>query len=151
MSEDDAKSVGLSTKQQAVILALVEERTVAAAARKANVARSSIYIWMKDEAFRHEVARVRDFHFVSALDLVNASMERAVEKLVEGLEHGSATLRLKAAAELCKLAMEIREKSEIEAKVRELEERARRLKLPPDEAKFDFSVHDKDAEEEEKP
>jgi hypothetical protein len=122
---DDAK--GLSPRQRDVILALADARTVAGAARQAGVARSSVYVWLQDERFRAEVGRVRDLLFQEALDVVNGAMAKAVDKLVGMLEHGSSTIRLKAASELARLGMEIRERAEIESKIKELEERASRM------------------------
>lgn len=121
------EDIELSTRQRDVILALADARTVAGAARQAGVSRSSVYNWLKDEAFRAEVGRVRDLLFQEALDMVNGAMAKAVGKLVEQLDHGSSSIRYKAAAEICRLGMEIRERAEIEAKLQDLEARAARL------------------------
>jgi transposase-like protein len=114
----------LSDRQREVILALLDERHIAGAARKTGVARSTIYYWMQQPLFRAEVGRARAKLFEEALDLLNAGMAKAVAKLLETLDHGSATLRLKAAAEICKLGMEMRQGHEVEEKLAELEERA---------------------------
>jgi len=127
---DDKKDEkgGLTPPQRKLILALADARTVAGAARQAGVARSSVYVWLENPAFRAEVSRVRDLLFTEALDMVNGAMAKAVSKLVEQLDHGSSTIRLKAAQAICQLGMEIRERAETEAKLAELEDRARLLK-----------------------
>jgi transposase-like protein len=118
----------LSERQLAVLLALLDERTVAAAARKAGVGRSTVYQWLKEEPlFRQAVGQARAKLFEEALDLLNSGMAKAIEKLLETLDHGSATLRLKAASEIARLGMEMRSTHDIEAKLQELEERADRM------------------------
>ena len=125
---DDKDEKGLTPPQRKLILALADARTVAGAARQAGVARSSVYVWMDDPVFRAEVSRVRDLLFTEALDMVNGAMAKAVAKLVEQLDHGASSIRLKAATAICQLGMEIRERAETEAKLAELEDRARLLK-----------------------
>jgi len=122
---DESKE--LTAVQQAVILAILDERTIAGAARKAGVARSTVYLWLEKPAFRAEVGRARAKLFEEGLDLINSNMEKAVRKLAEALDHGSASIRLKAAAKLTELGMQMHQNSEVEAKLKELEERTNLL------------------------
>ncbi len=117
----------LSHAQQMVIIALLDERTIAGAARKSGVARSTIYNWLERPEFASEVGRVRGLLFTEALDLINAGMAKAIAKLLEALDHHNAMIRLRAASEVARLGMEMRQGAEVEAKLRELEERARTL------------------------
>jgi hypothetical protein len=115
----------LTQAQRDVIVALLDERTVMGASKRTGVARSTIYSWLNgDPFFRREVGRARAKLFEEALDLLNAGAAKAIGKLLEALDHGSAGIRLKAAAKVAELAMEMKAGHELEAKLRELEERA---------------------------
>ena len=109
----------LSGEKQAVVLALVDQRTVAAASRATGTARSTIYSWIQnDPLFRHEVARARAEVFAAGLDQINAAFEKSVRKLEDALEHGSARIRLQAALGLARLGMEMRAGHAVEEEMR---------------------------------
>lgn len=123
-----AEESGLSPLQQDVVLALVDHRTVMAAAKAAGVSRSTVYNWLeKEPEFRRAVGQARAQVFEAGLDTINAAFEKAVRKLEDCLEHGSSSIRLKAAVAICRLGMELRRDYEREGQIKELEERAAHL------------------------
>ncbi len=49
----------LSLKQQKAVAALLETRTIAAAARAAQLSERTLYRWLNQDAFRDEVKHAR--------------------------------------------------------------------------------------------
>jgi transposase-like protein len=114
----------LTAGQQELLVALVEERTVAAAARQAGVHRSSYYRWLELPAFRVEVGRIRRHQFEEALDLLNAGQAKAVARLLEALDSKDQGIRLRAATSVVQLGLDVTAGLDRERRISELEERA---------------------------
>ena len=117
---------GLNDRQISVVLAFIDERNLMAAAKKANVARSTVYSWLEKPEFRAAIVKARTRFFDEALDRANGAMARAVDRLVEQLDHGSSSIRYKAASKLVDLGMEIRSRAD-EARLAEIEDKAERI------------------------
>ena len=78
----------LTSKQEALIAALLTEPTYAAAATKAGVGQSTLYRWLKRPAFRDAYRRARRELVEAAIGRIQASTGQAVETLVAVARHG---------------------------------------------------------------
>lgn len=118
------KWLRLKGKRRAVVLALATTRTLSAASREAGVSRSTIYSWMQEPGFREAVGQMRHRFFEEAAELLLAGQAKAVSRLLEGLDSRDPALRLRSATSILELGMDVREGSEMEARLRDLEHRA---------------------------
>ncbi len=72
----------LSLKQQKAVAALLETRTIAAAARAAQVSERTLYRWLNQDAFRDEVKQARR----AAVAQATARLQNLSSSAVETLE-----------------------------------------------------------------
>ncbi len=91
MTADDRGSAGHGAKSAAVreraVLALLSEKTVTAAAKKAKVAEKTLRRWLsEDEAFQAEYAAARQAVFQSGINRVQALTAKAVDTLEDLLD-----------------------------------------------------------------
>lgn len=120
----------LTTPQQELIGALLEHRTIAAAARAVGVQRTNYYRWLdEDPLFRSEVQAARRRFAEEGLELLVGGMSKCVARILEALDSKDQNVRLRAGIEGCKLALELRRTVEVEDRIRELWERVDLLKL----------------------
>jgi hypothetical protein len=85
-ARDSAKAAGHSTKpetvREAAILALLSEKTIAAAAKRCGVKERTLRRWMTDdEDFKRELATARRATFQAGMNRVQALTAQAVETL----------------------------------------------------------------------
>jgi hypothetical protein len=124
MTTDKMKTDGFTASQRAVLVALLDQRTVVGAAKVAGVARSTVYRWLDKPEFKAEVGRLRRRFFEEGLDLINAGMAKAVGRLLEALDDTNRHVRLRAAQATVQLGLELRQGVEMEARLDELERQA---------------------------
>ena len=90
----------LSQRQQTALPIIALSPTVSQAARDSGVSESTIYRWMEQPAFRHELEQMRRSATELAWSNLMAALPRAVEVLTELLEHPDDSIRLRAAKEV---------------------------------------------------
>lgn len=78
----------LNHKQEALIAALLTERTYAAAAEKAGVSESTLYRWLRQPGFRGAYRRARRELVETAIGRIQAGTGQAVESLLAVARHG---------------------------------------------------------------
>ncbi len=72
----------LSLKQQKAVAALLDSRTIAAAARAAQISERTLYRWLSQDAFRDEVKHARR----AAVAQATARLQNLSSSAVETLE-----------------------------------------------------------------
>jgi hypothetical protein len=117
---------GEATRERAVI-AVLSERTVAAAARQAGVGERTLRRWMaEDHAFQVELQTARRAAFENGISRVQALTTRAVEALDDLLtERDHPSVRLGAARTIVELAMHQRDADILLKRLKELEAQQR--------------------------
>ena len=112
---------GLSRKQVEAIPYLVGARSLEEGCRKARVAKSTLYQWLKDEPFRKELARHREQITSEALERLKASITRAVDGLIELVGDKDKGIRFRAIEKVLDFFMKVKEADELEARLEKVE------------------------------
>ncbi len=114
----------------ALVLALACEATVEAA-RQCDLSERTVYKRLKDPAFQAAVKLVRSDMVRRSAGLLSAASGEAVRTLLALMKDSAPpATRLGAAKAVLELGMKIRELAELEAEVRELEEKVAALGPP---------------------
>ena len=117
----------LTRPQEAAILALLSEPSIAAAADKAGVSERTLHRWLKEEPrFMAEYRRARREAFAQAIGLTQRSATAAVGTLLRVMHDTKATWssRVSAATQVLRFAREAIELDDLAARVETLEGRA---------------------------
>jgi hypothetical protein len=115
-----------------LLLALACGATVEAAARQFELSERTVYRRLKDAAFQARLKQVRSDMVRRSAGLLSAASGEAVRTLLALMKDTAPpATRLGAAKAVLELGMKIRELAELEAEVRELEEKVAALG-PPD-------------------
>ena len=115
----------LTARQNRAILALLSERDTASAAAKAGVSRETIYKWLKQPAFRAALAAAE----AEALDSLSRALVALGSQATETLESVMSTpaapagVRVRAADVVLARLLQLRELSQLEARVSALEQK----------------------------
>jgi hypothetical protein len=111
--------------REAAVLAIACGETVAAAARKANVAERTLYRWRSDDGFRRDVNQARAEMFSRALGCMAEGIVSGALTLRQlCLKGKSESVRLGAARALIELGSKLRENVELEQRLSALERQA---------------------------
>jgi molybdenum-dependent DNA-binding transcriptional regulator ModE len=113
------------TKQLRLLSALLTERTVEAAARKAGVSKSGAYRQLREPAFADELKR-REFEVLDGtqrglLSLSGTALDVYGEVLIDG--EVSAATRVRAADSVITHTLKLRELIDLESRIAALEDR----------------------------
>ena len=76
----------LTKRQQRVIPYQLASPSTEEACRRANINKTTVYKWLRDETFRQELKRQRDAVVERALDSLKANISKATETLVKLLD-----------------------------------------------------------------
>lgn len=132
-SSSDPTGKELTRPQEAAILALLTEPSIAAAAAKAGVGERTLHRWLKEEdAFVAEYRRARREAFTQAIGLTQRSATAAVGTLLRVMHDTKATWssRVAAATQVLRFAREAIELDDLAVRVETLE----RAERPGDDA-----------------
>ena len=121
---------GLTRAQADFILALIEARTIAGAAKNAGVARSTVYRWLEDPKFRDEVSRARRHFLEEGVETLVGGMEKGASRLLEALDAPDRNIRLRAAIAVVQMGLDVAAIADFERRLAELEDRARAPRPP---------------------
>ena len=114
----------LSSKQFGAIAALLESPSVDAAMRRAKVARTSYYAWIKEDAFRTELERRRREIYEDALRGLKSLSTAAVTELQRLLRSRNERVRLAAVKLAIDGGFSAHERLDIETRLGVLERHA---------------------------
>jgi hypothetical protein len=121
--ENHPKTNKLQTaKKTAAVLAMLSSPTIEGAAKAAGISRATLFLWLKEDAFRDELARARAETFAGAIGSLKAGTERAARVLLELLESKKETTRRHASIAVLDFALRIHEGEELDERLRRLEE-----------------------------
>jgi hypothetical protein len=118
----DNSENSITTKQHKAIAALLSERTIGAAARKAGIAERTLYTWMNEPAFRAALRDVEKSIIDDVTRRLSAGQELALdalEKLIQSARHESTKLR--ASVAWLELSLKYKDMYDIDERLRALE------------------------------
>lgn len=116
-----ASGPAFTARQQKLLIELVKNPDIQAAAREAGVGRSTAYRWLEDSAFAAELTRLRDQAMKEALDSVKALTTRAAMELVGLLDTQDERLRRMLCNDILGHAIKVRELEDVERRLARLE------------------------------
>ena len=113
----------LKHNQDQAIAALLSERTIAAAAKKAQVSERTLYTWLDDPAFAEAYRKARREVVQQAIARLQQASGDAVNALRSIARNTKApmSVRVSAASKILELAIKAVELEEIEARLSVLE------------------------------
>ena len=114
---------GLSMKQRRAIPAIIESKSMEAAARKVGCDRSTLYRWLAEPGFQAELREVQDRAFSEALMRLQGTARAAVEVLIESLSAKSPTEKRLAAVQILEMTFKSLEIGEFSERLKDLEDR----------------------------
>jgi hypothetical protein len=114
----------------ALIAAIASGATIRDASVTAGVAESTAYRRLRDAAFQRQVSTARGEMLARAVGMLANASTRAVITLTSLLDGESESVRLSAAKSIIELGSKLRESTELEARILELEARAAEATTP---------------------
>jgi len=111
----------LSTRQLEAIPHIVHSSSVAEACRNAGITRTTFYKWMKEGAFKKEIARHRERLVNDGLEILKSQFGKAVDALVALLKTDNEGLRRQTAVNLIDYVLKLREITDIEGRLYAIE------------------------------
>jgi len=121
-TEREMKARELTDRQRRAIPAMLEGKTIEAAAKAAGVSKTTLYEWMKQEPFHVRLEEARADLFKEGLDILKAASGKAARRLIELLDARNENTRRLTAREILALSLKISETQEIEKRLERLEE-----------------------------
>ena len=113
----------LTDKQRRVIPYLLTSPSTEEACRRARINKTTVYEWLKDEAFRQELKRQRAAAIEQALDSLKANLTKATETLVKHMNSERENISIRAAESIIEFAQKALEHEELEQRIEALETR----------------------------
>jgi hypothetical protein len=107
----------LTSKQWRVIPHLLAAPSIEEACRRAKINKTTVYEWLKNDAFRQALKTARDELIERALNGLKASVGRAVETLVKLLESKREPIRIRAAENIIQFVQKAIEVEQLENRV----------------------------------
>src|ERR1043166_9750663 len=105
---------GLTERQRRLTPFLLTSRSTEEACRRARNNKSTVYEWMKDEAFRNELNVQRDAVIDEALQTLKGSIVKATETLVRHLASKRENISIRAADKIIEVAQKALEQEDLE-------------------------------------
>jgi HAMP domain-containing protein len=120
----------LNIKQEKAIAALLTEDTVQLAAEKAGVGETTIYRWMKEEAFDKAFKAARKSALSQTISRLQQTTTNAVNTLRSVMENedAPASSRVTAAKTVLEMAFKAYELEDLATKVEEMEQYIQEVK-----------------------
>jgi hypothetical protein len=114
----------LTAKQTKTIEALLVCRSIEATAKKANISRSTLYRWLKDETFQSEFRKAKFCLLSSAITALQRASTTAVNVLCEVMnsKETPASTRVNASRIVLEQAIRCTELEDLEKRIADLEE-----------------------------
>jgi hypothetical protein len=129
LEKDDMRQneTDLNAKQMKTIEVLLVCESIEAAAKKANIARSTLYRWLKDEIFQSELRKAKFRLLTDAITALQRASTTAVNVLCEVMnnEETSAGIRVNASRIVLEQAIKCTELEDLEKRITDLEEATR--------------------------
>ena len=107
----------LTDRQIKAIPHLVSSPTYAEGCKKAKINKTTLYKWLKDDAFRDELDRQRDEVAAEAFGQLSQSLTKAVESLVALLDNGDDRLKRLAAKDIISVFVQHKQAEDFERRL----------------------------------
>lgn len=117
--KDIVQSGELTTRQLDGIVALLQQVTVAGAARESGIPESTLYRWLTHSAFKAEYRKQRRMLFERSVGLAQRASTAAIAEVIEIMRSGENEFARLAAA---KVILELARETDIEQRLTALEE-----------------------------
>ncbi|MDP2604458.1 MAG: hypothetical protein Q8S00_18010 [Deltaproteobacteria bacterium] len=111
----------LTERRQRVIPCMLASPSTEEACRRAKINKTTVYEWLRDETFRHELERQRDAAIERSLDSLKANISKATETLVKLLDSDKETIQARAAEDIIEFTQKALEYEELEKRIAALE------------------------------
>ena len=112
----------LTARQTRVIPYLLAATSLEEGCKQARVSKVTVYGWLKQEVFRHELKRQRDELIERALDTLKVNIAKAAETLVKHLDSEQPHISLRAAQSIIEFAQNALEFETLEKRISTLEQ-----------------------------
>jgi len=125
MASNGSKPEDLTTRQRRAVAALLTERNVTAAAKKANVGERTLFTWFADSRFRLAVREAEGDAIDAASRRLVGLADGAIDALSAVLadQESGAAVKLRAAEAILGHLLKLRELGTLEARIAALEGR----------------------------
>jgi len=119
-----AEKVTLSTNQKKALVAILAHKTIRAAAMASNLADRTLWRYLEDEPFKQALRKAQEGLYKEITNRLTTGMNQALDEL-ESLMTGanSEGVRRQAVSEWLSLALRLRELTDIETRISDLESR----------------------------
>ena len=123
MQNHDAQSKdnALSIKQLKAVTLLLTRPTREEVIKEIEVSTETLYRWLRDPAFKEELARQQNIIIEAALIILRANMTRAAETLVGLLDEKGGELRRRVANDIISHVLKAKELEELEERLEQVE------------------------------
>lgn len=118
-----AENGTLTTKQRLAVVALLEERTVTGAAKRAGVGAKTLFVWLTQPAFRAELSKAESAAIDDAVRALVRTSGAAIAVLEKTMTDAGATAstRVRAAQAILDNLLKLREHLTLDERVSRLE------------------------------
>ena len=120
MDESEEKQ-GLNRRQRAAIPYLVTAKSLQDGCEAAGISTSTLYVWLKDDAFRDELEGARSRVIEESLRRLKAGISGAVDGLIELSDDKNKLIRIRACEKIIDFFLKVRELDEIERRLESIE------------------------------
>ena len=103
----------LTPKQKRVIPYLLAAASMEEGCKRAHVGKATVYGWLKDETFRHEIKRQRNAVIERALDSLKANLAKATKTRVKHLDSKRENISIRAAESIIEFTQKALEYEEL--------------------------------------
>ena len=114
---------GLSERQKKALPHIIGAKTEIEGCRQAEISPQTYYEWLKEPAFKAELAKQRNMVIESAIDGLKACATKAVDTLVKLLDSESHAIQRGVANDILNHIARFKELKELEDRVRLIEEK----------------------------
>jgi hypothetical protein len=121
MNKFEHISKKLSPARLKAIAALLENETIAAAAKTAKIGRTTLYEWLKDPEFAAALNEGREMIFIEALDALKTAAKMATDRLIQIMGSDDIGQARLAAVAILRYSIEGHEIKEIDARISRIE------------------------------
>jgi hypothetical protein len=111
----------LTDRQKSAIPHLVGVRSLEEGRKKAKIAKSTLYAWLRDPVFKDELTKTRNEVARDALDSLKVSMTKAVDRLVYLLDSKKEHIAKGAAEKVIEYGIRALELEEFEERLQAIE------------------------------
>jgi len=112
---------GLTRKQREAIPHLIGARSLEEGCRRAKLAKTTLFKWLKEEAFREALERTREEVISEALGRLKASITQAVDGLIQLMVAEEKSIRLRACQTVLDFVLRAREIEEVSERLTRVE------------------------------